>query len=103
MGTMPRIVASDVIRTGRRRTRQAMATASAMGIPWRRRLRVNSTMRIEFETTIPVIMTTPIRDITFSVVCVSRRKRITPVIPGGTARRMISGSTKELNCAMRMR
>ena len=79
IGIMPRIVANEVIRTGRKRTRQAGATASSIGMPAVLRDRVNSTMRMQFETTIPVIMMTPIRDMTFSVVWVIRRKTMTPV------------------------
>ena len=56
------MVASDVIRTGRRRTRQACATASRTGLPSSRRRCVKSTIRMLFETTMPTIMITPISD-----------------------------------------
>ena len=100
---MPRMVASEVISTGRRRTRQAMATASPIAIPSSRSLRVNSTIKIELDTTMPVIITTPISDITFSVVPVTSRKRMTPVIPGGIASRITIGSMNDANCAIRIR
>ena len=103
IGIMPRIVAKEVIKTGRKRTRQAVATASSMGMPSLLRDRVNSTMRMLFETTIPVIMMTPINDITLTVVCVTSKNRMTPVMPGGIASRMIRGSMNEENCAIRMR
>ena len=51
--------------------------------------RVNSTIRMLFDTTMPAIMMTPISDMTFTVVCVTSRNRITPVMPGGIASRMI--------------
>ena len=51
----------------------------------------------------PVIMMTPISDMTFSVVPVTSRNRITPVMPGGMASRMMNGSMNEANCAIRIR
>src|SRR5262249_44716373 len=61
-------------------------------IPWLHNSRVNSTIRMLLETAMPVNMTTPISDMTFSVVPVIHRVRITPVTPGGTASRIRSGS-----------
>ena len=52
-----------------------------------------------FDTTIPTIITTPINDITFSVVCVTSKKSRTPASPGGTASKMIKGSVHDANCA----
>ena len=99
IGNRPMMVASEVISTGRNRTRQATATASRTAIPSLRRCRVNSTMRMLLETAMPTSMMTPISDITFSVVSLSQSVRITPVIPGGTAIRMMNGSTKDWNWA----
>jgi len=103
MGIIPRMVAKDVINTGRSRTRQDIATASRIGMPSLRSFRANSTIRIEFDTTMPVIITTPISDMTFSVVPVASRNRMTPVMPGGIAKRITTGSINEENCAIRMR
>ena len=60
-------------------------------------------MRMLFDTTMPVIMITPISDMTFSVVPVSSRKTSTPVMPGGIASRMMNGSMNDANCAIRIR
>ena len=68
-------------------------------MPSRRKCRVNSTIRILFDTTMPTIITTPISDMTFSVVPVSNSVSNTPVKPVGTASRMINGSRNEANCA----
>ena len=103
MGTSPMTVASEVIRTGRRRTRTAKPTASRSSIPSAIILCVNSTMRMLFETTTPTIITTPMSDMMLRVVPVAVRMRRTPVMPGGTARRMIQGSMNDLNCATRTR
>ncbi len=56
-----------------------------------------------FDTTMPVIMMTPISDITFSVVPVSNRISSTPGTPGAMARRMMNGSINDANCAIRIR
>ena len=100
---MPIMVASDVISTGRRRTLQDVATASRTLMPSSRKCRANSTIRMLLDTAIPTSITTPIRDITFSVVPVSTSVSNTPVIPGGTASRMMKGSTKDRNWATRIR
>ena len=103
MGNRPKIVASEVISTGRKRTRQAIATASRTAMPPSRNCLVNSTMRMLFDTTMPTIITTPISDITFSVVPVARRNSSTPVNPGGIASKMMNGSFHDANCATRIR
>ena len=56
-----------------------------------------------FETTMPTIMTTPIKDMTFKVVPVASRNKSTPASPGGIARRMMKGSSQEANCATRIK
>jgi len=55
------------------------------------------------DTTIPVIMITPMSDMMFNVVCVMNRNATTPAIPGGIAVRMMNGSINERNCAIRIR
>ena len=103
MGMSPIRVASEVINTGRNRTRQARDTASRRGRPSARNRRVNSTMRMLLDTTIPTIITTPISDITLRVVPLVNNISSTPVRPVGTASKMSSGSAKDLNCATRIR
>ena len=68
IGIMPMMVASDVIRIGRRRTRHAVITASADGQPCSSRRCAKSTIRMLFESAIPTSISTPISDITFNVV-----------------------------------
>ncbi len=75
-------MANDVINTGRSEHGTPVATASSMGMPSLRSDRVNSTIRMLFETTIPVIMMTPINDMTLTVVWVTSRNKMTPVNPG---------------------
>ncbi len=60
-------------------------------------------MRMLFETTIPVIMITPISDMMFSVLPVNSRIITTPANPGGMAIRMMKGSMNDANCAIKMR
>ena len=71
IGTMPMMVASEVIRIGRSRTRQAVMTASPADWPCCSSRCANSTIRMLFEAAILTSMSTPISDITFSVVWVS--------------------------------
>ena len=80
------------------------ATASRTLMPSVTRRCVNSTIRMLFETTIPTIITTPISDCTFSVVPDSvQRQRARRSDPGGTASRMMNGSTNDRNCATRIK
>ena len=51
----------------------------------------------------PTSISTPMSDITLSVVPVSGSTIITPMNPMGTASMICKGSLKELNCATRMR
>ena len=56
-----------------------------------------------FETTMPVIMMTPMSDMMFSVLPVTKRINTTPASPGGIAMRMMNGSMNDVNWAMRIR
>ena len=67
------------------------------------RMPENSTMRMEFDTTMPVIMMTPISDMMLRVLPVKSRIMTTPARPGGMAMRMMNGSTNEVNWDIRMR
>jgi hypothetical protein len=100
---MPMIVAREVMSIGRRRIRQAVITAFMTVSPFCSNRWANSTIRILFEAVIPTSMSTPISDITFSVVCVSGSMIRTPIKPIGTASIIRKGSLKELNCATRIR
>ena len=86
------IVASDVIRMGRRRMRHEFTTASSSGMPSASKRCVNSTMRMLLDTTIPTIIKTPMSDCTLSVVPVMKSATSTPASPVGTASRIKMGS-----------
>ena len=73
MGIMPMMVASEVIRMGRRRTRQAVITASATRQPCSSSRCAKSTIRMLLESAMPTSISTPISDITFRVVCGERQ------------------------------
>jgi hypothetical protein len=102
-GIMPMMVASDVIRIGRSRTLQAVMTASFGESPCDSRLCAKSTIRMLFESAMPISMSTPINDITFNVLCVSGKIMRTPMKPIGIASMIRNGSTKDLNCAVKIR
>jgi hypothetical protein len=55
------------------------------------------------DTTMPTIITIPISDMMLSVVPVAHSVSNTPVNPVGTASRIRKGSTKDLNCATRIK
>ena len=103
IGNNPISVASEVISTGRNRIRQAWDTACRSGRPSARSRLVKSTIRMLFDTTMPTIITTPIKDMMFMVVPVANRMSSTPVTPVGTASRIRNGSTNDLSCATRIR
>ncbi len=60
-------MASDVIRMGRSLTLHASTTALCTSIPLSRSAPENSTIKMLLETTIPVIMITPINDMMLRV------------------------------------
>ena len=102
-GMQPAMKANEVIRIGRKRTLHANTVASSSGIPWSCKMPENSTIRMLLETTIPVIMITPIKDMMLSVLPVNSRIITTPARPGGIAMRMMNGSINDVNCAIRIR
>ena len=55
------------------------------------------------DTTMPIIITTPMRDITLIVVPDTHSISATPIRPVGMASRISSGSRKDWNCATRIR
>ena len=91
MGTIPMMVASEVIKIGRRRTRQEVITASSTDLPCSSRRCANSTIRMLLEAAMPTSIRTPISDITFRVVCVSGRITSTPMKPIGMASMIRNG------------
>ena len=58
-----------------------------------------STSKMLFDTTMPIIMSVPIIDSTFTEVFVKCSIRTVPIHPSGTATRMISGSINDRNNA----
>ena len=89
------MVASEVIRIGRKRTRQDSITASATPLPSLLRWCANSTMRMLFDMETPASMTTAISDMTFIVVPVSTKVSSTPMMPGGNAPEVHAALLKE--------
>ena len=103
MGIIPSTVASVVIMMGRKRNRQASTSAVFSGLPSSRCLPTNSTIRMLFDTAIPVIIKSPINDMMFSDEPVISSVSTTPATPGGTASRITNGSENDANCAISTR
>ena len=97
MGIIPMIVASEVIRIGRNRTRHAVMMASVTGNPCSSSLCAKSTIRMLLESAIHTSISTPISDMTFSVVWVKGKMINTPTKPMGIASMISTGSTKDRN------
>jgi hypothetical protein len=110
-GRMPKMVASVVMRIGRRRMRAAPTTASTSSMPRARRWFANSTTRIAFLVTSPISMMRPICEKMLSVsppmgkwssaptIAPKRRVKSAPNTASGTENRIVSGWTKLSNWA----
>ena len=98
IGIKPTIVATVVIRIGRRRVRPASMVASSSGLPRPRSTLAKSTSSTPFDTTMPTIMMMPMKLFTLRVVPVSHSARNTPVTPSGTLNMITRGSINDLNC-----
>ena len=100
---MPMMVAREVIKMGRKRTRHDVITASSTDFPCSSRRWANSTMRMLLDAEMPTSMSTPMSDITLRVVPVRGRMSKTPMNPIGIASMMRNGSLNDRNCATRIR
>ena len=70
MGSMPMIIASAVMMTGRRRVKPAFNAASRWSLPAMRSSLAKTTMRMEFAVATPMVIMVPISEGTLKVVWV---------------------------------
>src|SRR5580704_4140424 len=95
IGTMPMIMASAVINTGRKRVNPAATAACTAGIPSSSCSRAKLTIKIELAVATPMHITAPVSDGTLSVVRVSRRNQQIPARAPGNAAIMMKGSSQD--------
>ncbi len=98
MGSMPRSMASAVMRTGRSRVRPA--TSAALRASWlprsgRRCSLAKVIIRMLFDVATPMAMMQPMRAGTLMVVPVTKRAQRIPASAPGSAIRMMSGSSHD--------
>ena len=94
IGIMPRIMASAVISTGRRRVVPAESAASSAPTPSRRWSLAKVTSKMEFDVATPMHMIVPIRLGTLKVVRVAKSIHRIPENAPGRPVRMIIGSSQ---------
>ena len=99
IGTIPKMVVNEVINTGRKRERQAIAIASYRRMPRSRIKLMKSINTIPFFVTIPTNMIPPKAATILKVVFVSNKARTTPVKANGIANMMMNGILNDSNCA----
>lgn len=98
IGTIPRIIASAVISTGRKRVFPASIAASMTPMPCVTRASLAEfTSKMLFDVAMPTAMMAPMNDSTFSVVPVAASIHSTPMSAPGTATRMMNGSRNDWN------
>src|SRR5215472_368733 len=95
IGTMPMIMASAVINTGRIRVYPASRAASQALCPSRMRSRAKEITRMLFAVATPMHITAPVSDGTLRVVCVSRRIQMIPASAPSSPVIMIKGSSQD--------
>ena len=95
IGSMPMIIASAVISTGRNRVRPASIAAATGSPSASSRSFANDTTSTLFAVTTPLNMSVPIRAGTLSGVCVTNRQSRMPASAAGSAVMMISGSSHD--------
>ncbi len=103
IGTEPRIVASDVMRIGRKRSAAASLAASCHVLPSSRRWLATSTMRIPFFVTRPMSTMLPIWEKMFNVSPLTHSDSTAPASASGTVSIIVRGSIQLSNCAARIR
>lgn len=99
MGVRAKIVASAVIRIGRRRREDPAIVASRALMPFSRYWLTRSTNTIAFVTTMPMSIKTPISEATPKGTPVAICSRIAPVAANGTDTSNSSGWRSDLNVA----
>ncbi len=98
-GVSAKIVASAVMRIGRRRRDPPAIVASCADSPLVRYWFTRSTSTIAFVTTMPISMSTPMSDATPSGMPVMICSRIAPVAAKGTEISSSSGCRRDLKVA----
>src|SRR6267143_251234 len=95
MGTMPMIMASAVIKTGRKRVKPASTAAIATSPCSRSRSLAKDTTRMLLAVATPTLMMAPISAGTLSVVPVRNRNTTIPARAAGSAMMMMKGSSQD--------
>ncbi len=101
-GIMPAIMATVVMRMGRRRMGPASSSASRVDLPAARSWLVNSTSRMPFLVTSPISMMKPIMAIIDMYWPVMSRPAMPPMTAKGSDIMMVKGWTRLSNWAARM-
>jgi hypothetical protein len=101
-GTMPKTIASVVIRIGRSRTRAACSRACVRSMPASRDRMAKSTSRMAFFVTSPISMTMPMMENMFSVEPKNSSASTTPISVSGSELISASGCRKLLNWLARI-
>ena len=99
IGVSAKIVASAVIRIGRRRRDPPAIVASCAFMPFSRYWFTRSTSTIALVTTMPMSMSTPMRDATPSGTPVAICSRMAPVAANGTELSSRIGCRSDLKVA----
>src|SRR5580692_2649653 len=95
IGTMPMIMASAVINTGRKRVNPASSAAPRESIPSAIFSVAKLTTRMLFEVATPMHMMAPISAGTLRVVCVINNIQAIPASAAGNAEIMMKGSSQD--------
>ena len=95
MGTMPIIIASAVIKTGRMRTNPACRAASRADFPSLNCSRANETIKMLLDVATPMHMIAPVSEGTLSVVCVKSKNQQMPARAPGKAVMIMKGSSHD--------
>ena len=99
IGSSAKIVASAVMRIGRRRREEPWSSASRTGMPRSRYWFTRSTSTIAFVTTMPTSISTPTSEATPSGMPVMTCSAIAPVAANGTETSSSSGCSSDRKVA----
>ena len=99
IGISPNMVVNEVSIMGRRRILPPFSIAYHLLKPRSRYLLIKSMSTIESLTTIPASATIPNIATRLSVALEKSNPTIAPIMPNGTAKRMMMGCVHDLNCA----
>ena len=95
----PKILAAEVIRSGRRRFKPASTRASRFDRPSSRRRWLTASIKtIALLTTMPASITAPIKATTLTVLDVKASAATTPIAASGRVKMMTKGCRNDSNC-----